>query len=621
MGIKTVYKNSSKQFRFYLILISLPFIILLFIEFALRLSSFGHEYPLFIDKNTTKNQKSSYLQPNPKVINRYFSSEDLAPNVSPDTVYFKKIKNKESFRIFIQGGSTAAGFPYGRWASLQGMLEQRFKRLYPNKEVEIINTSMAAVNSYTLLDFVDEIIEQQPDLVLIYAGHNEYLGIMGVGSAFAAKGGRFSTMLHLQFKNWRLYQFLQKIFYQTFSNPEPSIINNSTLMSQVAKEKEIELGSDLYQLGIDQFRNNMSIILEKYNDAKIPVVIGNLVSNESGQIPFSSVGKVDWDDYKDQITNDNAPRELGRLEKLLSRVKNAETYFKLALNLERLGRFRDAKRAFVQAKDYDLLRFRAPSQFNNIIENLAKKYNAKFVDVQSMFNEHSKNSIIDNELILEHLHPTIDGYFLLSEAYLALINKNMILGERPLLYSQEKARLDIPVSTVDRLYGEFVISKLMNDFPFTLNLKTEHKQIQLPSAKDFEQQALIHRIEKLDWLQIQNDLLVHYQQSKEIHEAARIAGAISTAMVENHNAYYVAGQLYQQLSDWSMASYYHKKAVQLEDENVRYLLALSQDYFLLKNYPLSLELLIKANGLVDHSTKLKTQIEQYLLKVKQVMGL
>ena len=140
---KSSIKQTIKQLSFYLILIATPFVILLLLELGLRLSSFGNEYPLFIEKPTAKKQSSLYLQPNPKVINRYFADENLAPNVSPDTVYFKKEKSKESFRIFIQGGSTAAGFPYGRWGSLQGMLEQRFKRLYPNKEIEVINTAMA----------------------------------------------------------------------------------------------------------------------------------------------------------------------------------------------------------------------------------------------------------------------------------------------------------------------------------------------------------------------------------------------------------------------------------------------------------------------------------------------
>jgi hypothetical protein len=48
------------------------------------------------------------------------------------------------------------------------------KRAFPSREVEVISTAMAAVNSYALLDFADEIIAQQPDAVVIYVGHNEY---------------------------------------------------------------------------------------------------------------------------------------------------------------------------------------------------------------------------------------------------------------------------------------------------------------------------------------------------------------------------------------------------------------------------------------------------------------
>jgi len=614
-----VSKKSVKQISFYLILIAIPFFILLLIELILRLSSVGHEYPLFIDRPITKTQTSLYLQPNPKVINRYFSDEQSAPKVSPDTVYFKKIKGKDTFRIVIQGGSTAAGFPYGRWGSLQGMLEQRFKRLYPNKNIEIINTAMAAVNSYTLIDFVDEIIEQKPDLILIYAGHNEYLGVMGIGSAYAAKGGRFATLLHLKFKNWRIYQLVQKIMYSFQTKEEQPSQANKTLMSKVAKEKEIEFGSNLYLKGIEQFRENMSAVLERYKHFGIPVIIGNLISNERGQVPFSSIDKIDWNDYRSHINKDNAQAEISRLNSMLLNDKKAGTYFQLALNLELLGRFAEAKQAFVLAKDYDLLRFRAPSEFNEIIESLAIKYDADLVDVESMFDEHSTNKIIGDKLVLEHLHPTVEGYFLLSEAYVERIKALNFLDETPQKYSIEKARLDTPISIIDKLYGDFVISKLINDFPFKLDSKNKAKQLLIPKARKFEKQALIKRIEKANWLEIQKELLIQYQQKNEISEAAKIAGDISTAMVDNHQAFYIAGQLYQQLADWPMARYYHRKALQLKNEHVQYILALAQDYFMLKNYPKSLNMLKMANQLADKDSTQSKQIRYYIDKVNQAL--
>ncbi len=50
------------------------------------------------------------------------------------------------------------------------------------KKIEIINTAMTAVNTYTILDFMDEVIAQKPDAILIYAGHNEFYGALGVAS-------------------------------------------------------------------------------------------------------------------------------------------------------------------------------------------------------------------------------------------------------------------------------------------------------------------------------------------------------------------------------------------------------------------------------------------------------
>ncbi|PCH96204.1 MAG: hypothetical protein COB83_06295 [Gammaproteobacteria bacterium] len=616
---KKVSKNFIKQLSFYLILIAIPFVILLLLELLLRLRSFGNEYPLFVEKPATNNQSVLYLQANPKVINRYFANESLAPNVSPDTVYFKKEKNKDSFRIFIQGGSTAAGFPYGRWGSLQGMVEQRFKRLYPDKEIEIINTAMAAVNSYTLLDFVDEIIEQQPDLVLIYAGHNEYLGIMGVGSAFAAKGGRLATLLHLKFKNWRLYQLLQDVYTLIFVPDIQPSKTNQTLMSQVAKEKEIIFGSDLYNQGIVQFEQNMSLVLEKYQQAGIPVMLGNLVSNEAAQVPFSSLEIIDWQAIKKHLSQSNATAEISRLNTLIKQQKTAANYYQLGLNLQLVARYKEAKQAFVLAKNYDLLRFRAPSEFNRVIERLSQKYEIDLVDVQAIFNENSANGIIDNKLILEHLHPTVAGYFLLAEAYVELIVKKNLINMPAETYARAKARTDIPVSIVDQLYGEFVIRKLVNDFPFTSKMNKGTEKINLPASRKFEKQALIKRIEKSSWLKTQQDLLVKYQQRNEILEAAKIAGTMSSAMVDNAEISYIAGQLYQQLNDWQMASYYHKKALQLQSDKVQYLLALAQDYFLLKRYQQSLSVLTTADNLVTKTSPQKQQVLQYITKVKQAV--
>ena len=159
-------------------LLAIPVLFFVLLEAGLRLGGYGHSYPLFI----AVADAPGYLQANPEVVRRFVVEETREAGVEIWPVPFPADKVPETLRIIVQGGSTAAGWPYGFGASLAGMLQQRLQATLPRRNIEVITTAMTAVNSYTLMDFAEEIIAQQPDVVLIYAGHNECLGVLGVGS-------------------------------------------------------------------------------------------------------------------------------------------------------------------------------------------------------------------------------------------------------------------------------------------------------------------------------------------------------------------------------------------------------------------------------------------------------
>jgi len=190
---------------------------------------------------------------------------------------------------------------------------------------------MSAVNSYTLLDFVDEITALKPDLILIYAGHNEYLGIMGVGSAFAAKSGRLATLLSLKLKNFKLYQLLQYLLFSV-QNQQKNDVSDRTLMSKIAKKKNIVFDSPLFKAGIEQFTDNLDLILAKYQQQQIPVMIATLVSNEKDQPPFASSASTN-----------------GHISAMDS--------YKKALKTLKSGNKIAARALFQMARDNDTLRF------------------------------------------------------------------------------------------------------------------------------------------------------------------------------------------------------------------------------------------------------------------------
>lgn len=569
--------NSAKdKVLKYILLILLPFLLLGLIEFSLRIIHYGTEYPLFIPAKNFPD----YIQPNPEIIKRYFPPGAPVPDVSPDTQYIKKIKPENEFRIVIQGGSTAAGFPFGRFGSLKGMLDERFKRLYPDKNIEIINTAMSAVNSYTLLDFTDEIIALKPDLILIYAGHNEFLGIMGVGSTFASKGGRLATLLSLKLKNFRIFQLLQKLIYGINKQPEKKFSTKRTLMARIAKEKDIPLSSPLYHSGVNQFQKNLNDILNQYQQHHIPVILGTLVSNEKDQPPFASSSSTDVN-------------------------KSADLAYLTAQKMFQKGYNKQARKMFQLARDLDLLRFRAPTGFNKIIQTEAKIHHAYIADVESTFVKHSPEQIPDSTLILEHLHPNLKGYFYLAKAFSDAIIINRLLPE-PIKSTPGNFNFqDIPVSKSDRLYGLYKIKRLKSGYPFT----THPISVPMPQDNSLESIALRKRIKGEPWLAIQQKLLTEYQKQNDFKEAAKIAARITDAIPEQHQSAYIAAQLYSKVNDIDMAIYYHKKALLIKPDYIPYLFSLAQDYYKKKDFITSLSTLQRILRLNSNNKTAKYYIQ------------
>jgi len=168
--------SSGKRVAFWTVTLFLPVLFFVMLEGGLRLAGYGADYPLF----EAVEQHPEFLVPSRSVGQRYFHHLQDAPTGLHDVFHAQKPEGE--LRLFVQGGSTAAGFPFYHGAAFSRMLKWRLQDAIPPRPVEVVNTAMAAVNSYTLLDLADEIIREQPDAVLIYAGHNEYYGAFGVGS-------------------------------------------------------------------------------------------------------------------------------------------------------------------------------------------------------------------------------------------------------------------------------------------------------------------------------------------------------------------------------------------------------------------------------------------------------
>ena len=583
---------------FYFIALILPLQILLLAELGLRLAGYGSSYPLFIPSTIN----AHYLEPNPRLIQRYFAPHQ-APALSMDTQLILQTKPADSFRIVVQGGSTAAGFPYGRWGSLQAMLQQRFKRHYPDKHIEVINTAMAAINSYSLLDFQTDILALQPDLVLVYAGHNEFLGILGAGSAMRVADSRAGTLLYLKLRRLRLFQLMQQMLSLFAAPVAEQKQQQRSLMAQIAQGAAISRDSALYQATLAQYHANMTLLVQGYKQHKVPVMLGTLVSNERDLVPFSAVSLTDWPTLLARL-HVNTP--LQPATAVMDHIAGSAFIRGRQALLQQDNS--SALPLLQQARDEDSLRFRAPTEFNQLLRDIASTEQLTLVDVEQHFRRHSEAGVIGNDLLLEHVHPNTQGYLLLADAFYRAIVQSGVLGEAP-DNDPMQPELDLPLTELDIRYAVLKIDNLLRQYPFSQPERAAQPFVE----RDALDKLLRLRLQNADWLKLQQTLAQFFLDQQDKTNAAKALAMLADAMPFDTALWQDTGLLYLQLQQLPLANYYLAATLRQQPDNLRFLLNMAQLRFMQQRYDASLQLLLQAQKLAPQEKRTQQFIDKVQL--------
>ena len=548
------------------IAILLPFLILILLEVALRIFHYGHDLSLFMEYPGDR----SFLVLNPNASKRYFNDPALAPTGNREL--FKKEKDKNTCRIFVLGESTTIGYPYFHNGSFHRWLQYRLMQTFPDRNFEIINLSVTAVNSYTVFGFAKELVDYEPDAVLIYCGQNEYYGALGVGSTNRISGNSHIIELMLSLRQWRVTQLLTSL-YERITGAFTSAKGHSggTLMQRMVADQQIAYGSKLYYRGIEQFRTNMDATLQLFSGHHIPVFISNLVSNERGLRPFISIeaDSTRFPSFKRDFElgvkafEGNEFRAADSLFKKADLVYdgNALCNYFLGQVSYALGDYAMAEARFVKALDLDVLRFRAPSPLNGIIAQLCIKYpDAHLVDTRTAFVSHSENHIIGTDLILEHVHPNLTGYALMSDVFYEALKREHVLSvDKVKEMSLRQLMEDMPITSVDSLAGVYKIAKLKGNWPFNGG----GPQDSLPVGSEEQKLAYDLAFDHIRWRDAMNDLYSYYVSTNNLIKAKKVMEAMTLEYPMEASLYEMTANICGKLNDLENAAFYFRKAFAL----------------------------------------------------------
>lgn len=317
---------------------------------------------------------------------------------------FDVIKNKNTVRIFIVGGSVAVDF-YDYLIE-----EDMFNKFVKDKNIEVISAAMGAYDSYRISLVIDEILDYDPDLMIIFSGSNEDYDVVKIN-----------------LKKYELNRFLRRSWaYRKLQD----------LTIERMRENNIKIARTKKDI-LPDYKKNLSKIIEKVKSKDKKVLLCTLpvgfsafapsVSNEinkeyvEGKLLFAD-GKYDkaFDKFRQALQNN---------------PNDALSLHFMAKIYEYNGDFDRAKKLYV--KMVNIVYGNSPSfESNKVIRSLAYKNNIPVCDVEETFISISPNGIPKKEFFYDFCHWTEPANFYILKGVFNILSQNKFFLNR-LNFSKE----------------------------------------------------------------------------------------------------------------------------------------------------------------------------------------
>lgn len=289
---------------------------------------------------------------------------------------FARRKPGNEFRAFMIGGSNV-NYLHHRFHDLERAIE---RDLAPGKRVELVNVGGLAYGSQRLLRVAHELMDYDPDLLLVYSGHNEFeeldqLQLVELDNPPVQRVVYVSAFMRYWRDRvaWRQIDALQHAHNQKIlGNPQ---VDYMAAAMHVFTPDEVEDRMRRYEDHLDR-------IVALYREHGVAVIMGTVATN-----------------YWQPDLPPDRQEERDRVAALYAAGEHAAG---LALARETL---RAGPRH--QASDAE----------NEIIRRVAARHGVPLVDVEAAIAAAEPNGVPGETLFSDRCHVTEEGKAILLEAY------------------------------------------------------------------------------------------------------------------------------------------------------------------------------------------------------------
>ncbi|UCC29442.1 MAG: SGNH/GDSL hydrolase family protein [Phycisphaerales bacterium] len=246
-------------------------------------------------------------------------------------------KDRHTYRIFCMGGSTTHGRPYRDKTSFAGWLRLFLNAADPSRTWEVINCGGVSYASYRVAGLMEELARYEPDLFIIYSGHNEFLERRTYSGIIEEHP--VVTELQLLFNRSRVASLMRSGIRSVAPGRRDAAREQYLLTGEVKTLLDASAGLDLYHRDeglrrqiLDHYRFNLGRMVAIARSAGADVIFIQPAANLKDFSPFKS-------EHRNDLTG--------------SELRAWEGFFRDALDAMSAGEYGRARQAFENAMAID----------------------------------------------------------------------------------------------------------------------------------------------------------------------------------------------------------------------------------------------------------------------------
>ncbi len=332
---------------------------------------------------------------------------------------FAREKPEETFRIFGLGGSTVHGRPYENATSFLKWMEIELAGRDSQHDYETVNCGGLSYASYRLTYLLDEVLQYDPDLIVVATGHNEFLEDRTYRSEkqrpawlrwAVDQGGRLRTVNLARQLVQGTPDEMDDLGDRTDPDPEVEARLDSE-SGYASYHRDDQWRRDV----IDQYEQSLRELVAKCDESGVPLILVNLGDNLRDCPPFKSEHKTGldgeslqrWQALFDEATDLDAVDPKAALvayEKAEAiDDQHALLAFRIARCYDRLGQMQQASEYYRKARQLDICPLRMIDEMHALLKKVAGETDTPLVDAEP-------DQIAGNDRFMDHVHPTIGSH-------------------------------------------------------------------------------------------------------------------------------------------------------------------------------------------------------------------